>query len=409
MKLLKKNLIYISFLMALITYSQTAFKKGYFINNSGEKTECYIEKNMWRRSPLKIKYKITLEEKPKDINLKKIREFGIYNVTKYIKRQVEIGKSSNILNKLDNNEDIIFTKEQVFLKVLVQGVSNLYVYEEKGFKLYFFDTQTSKIKQLVYKKYYKNNNKLSENTFFRRQLFDNLKCEALTLKEIKDVRYIQKDLENIFMKYNQCLNPNYKNNLNNKKPTNFKFNIRPGVNFSSLEIQNTYSDETTNFGNMTRIRLGVEMEFFLPLKNNNWAAIFEPSFHTYKAEGISGGQLSPQLPKETKVDYKSLEIHLGIRYNASISRQSLLFLNAGLISDFPLDSTVKFEKLNDFDRTTDIDLVAAVNAAFGFGYKYNKYSIEYRYQTSRNNSTASGGIWKSNYSVSSLILGYNFF
>jgi hypothetical protein len=57
-----KNLLLTALLFLFsFSYAQITFEKGYFINNSGDRTECFIKNIDWRDNPTKFEYKMQID------------------------------------------------------------------------------------------------------------------------------------------------------------------------------------------------------------------------------------------------------------------------------------------------------------------------------------------------------------
>jgi len=85
-----------------------------------------------------------------------------------------------------------------------------------------------------------------------------------------------------------------------------------------------------------------------------------------------------------------------------LNSDSKLFVNAALIFDF---SKSKF----NFERLSVLEIRSDNSFTLGFGYKYlDKYSVEFRYATTRDLLSLNSG-WSSNYNNVSLIFGYTIF
>jgi len=105
---------------------------------------------------------------------------------------------------LSNEKNPLFNKEELFLKVLIEGKANLYEYIEPSLKRYFYNKENSNIEQLIFKSYKSIDGKIGENNGFRQQIWGNLKCPNLKMSEIKNLNYEKIDLVNFIVKYNQC-------------------------------------------------------------------------------------------------------------------------------------------------------------------------------------------------------------
>ena len=123
----KQVITFILILFIQYGYSQNRFEQGYYISNSGSKTDCLIEKKEWAIWSNDFFY-ATINGSVKQIKIEDVKEFGIENKLKFITKEVEIEKSSDNINKLDKSSDFVFNKERVLLKVIVEGDLSLYQY-----------------------------------------------------------------------------------------------------------------------------------------------------------------------------------------------------------------------------------------------------------------------------------------
>ena len=146
----KTVLFFLVFIFSITCFSQISFKEGYFIENTGKKTECFIKNIYYSKDSQKVEYKLSKSTRDKTINLRYIKEIVIYNTSRFIRKEVAIGKP-NELNK--NDRDYIFNNENLVLKVLVEGAFNLYSHRENGIELFFYGSNEIEIEQLVFKQY----------------------------------------------------------------------------------------------------------------------------------------------------------------------------------------------------------------------------------------------------------------
>ncbi len=401
----------------LTTYAQASYKKGYIINNAGQKISCLIKNFHWQSNPTEFQYKITDQAKPKTGRIATIKEFGIYEELKYIRFDGNIDRSSDVIKTMSNKRNPLFKKEQLFLKVLIEGKANLYSYQDGHLKRYFYKTDKETIEQLIYKSYVSYSIKKQEdmfhrkeyvkkNTQYKQQLWNNLKCNAILLKEVENIDYRQDDLVKLFVKYNTCDNSQEINNYV-KKDRFINLSIRPGINYSSLTMQKNGSDFTfTDFGDQLNFRLGLEIEFIIPLPNNNLAIVVEPTFRSYKADAETVYIQTSTITKKTNVlvDYKSIELPLSIRYYSFFNQNSKLFFDATMVFDYPFPNSIYSPERKDI---IDFDISSKISVMLGLGYKYDKYSLELIYNIGR--KIIKGNSWDSNYKGYSLVLGYTLF
>ena len=138
------------------------------------------------------------------------------------------------------------------------------------------------------------------------------------------------------------------------------------------------------------------VKLVLPFHRNKWAVLVEPTYPNFEAETIITER------RTVSADYKSLELPVGLRHYFFLNKKSSVFLNASFIFDFSIDSFI------DDGFGTDLEVSSLNNLAFGLGYKYSRFSIEYRYQTPRE-LTSRYIYWSTDYSSSSVMLGFQLF
>ncbi|WP_338733573.1 outer membrane beta-barrel protein [Mangrovimonas cancribranchiae] len=395
-----------------LTFSQISYDNGYFINESGKKTSCFIKNNDWRNNPDNFEYKLTANSDIKVASVDSIKEFGITNFSKYIRATVQIDKSSDNINNLSLNKTPEFEEETLFLNVLVEGNATLYLYENENLKRYFFNLNNGNVSQLIYKEYKSSATTISENNRYKQQLWNNLKCSSIQLKDIERLNYKQKSLTTFFIDYNNCTNPTKRTtNYDNKKSkSDFNVTIRPRLNSSSLEISDSQRDFDFSYENKLGFGIGLELEYIFPFNKNKWAVAVEPTYQSYESEAtiknlsnVSGGSL------KSSVEYSSIDIPISARYYMFLNNKSKLFINASYL--FSVDnSKSSFEALRVDDSSyASLDTKSGQGFAFGVGYKFiNKISAEVRFHTSRN-ILNDYPIWDSNYNTISFIVGYTLF
>jgi hypothetical protein len=408
---MQKQLLFLFLTILCINcYSQVSFEKGYYIDNNSQKIKCLIKNLDWKNNPSEFKYKLLENDKPKNITIKSIKEFGIDNVSKYIRSTVNIDRSSESIQKLSNEKKPLFKKENLFLKILIGGKSNLYEYVDGNLNRYFYSKDGTNIKQLIFKMYKTNDgNNIAKNHRFRQQLWANLECTTFKMSKIKNINYKKNDLIRFFTEYNKCGNVNLLNFGVKEKRDLFNLTIRPRLNSSSLEIQNTVSNSINiDSGNEIGFGFGLEAEFILPFNKNKWAIVVEPTYKSFKSKktgknnNVSGGQLI------TEINYNSIEIPISLRHYLFLNKSSKLFINASYIFDFSSKSSIEFKRA-DNSSYKSLDIISRPNLGLGIGYKQNdKYSLEIRYQTDR--EVLSEYItWNSEYKSLSVIFGYSLF
>lgn len=404
---MKQLLLFLTTILAINSYSQISFEKGYYIDNSGQKIECLIKNKDWAFNPIDFKYKTSENEDTKTIGIQSVQEFGIYDVAKYIRKTVNVDISSVDINDLSVDRNPIFQEQQLFLKVIAEGKANLY--ESGDPKKYFFNIEGSNIEQLVFKNYKITNTQIGTNNLFRQQLLTNLVCSTIKMNELEKLDYRKSTLITFFNKYNKCSNPEAINPKEKEYRDVLNLTLRPRLNNSSFTIENDiYPKGVTDFGKKIGFGFGIEGEYILPFNKNKWSIILEPTYQSFKGEKTDTYSYPGvgSWTKKLEVNYTSIEIPLGLRYYFFLNNNSKIFVNSSFVYDLSLNSTVKY-KNSSFAGSVDFE--NGVNFAFGIGYKiHDKYSLEMRYNTSRDNFNYYFD-WHSDYKTIAIIFGYTLF
>jgi len=364
--------------ISLLTFTglaQINFESGYFINENGSKTDCFIKNIDWKYNPTQFQYKLTLNGSINEAGLETVKEFGINDGAKYLRATVNISQSSNKLGQLSEQFNPTFKKRELFLKVLIEGDANLYLYEEDEIRSFFFSVDNSPIEQLVYRKIVLSKERkreiqaentldiIKENNQYKQQLLLALNCNSIKSAQLENLKYKQSYLVSLFVQYNKCKNIDYKKYIKKRKLKEaINISVKPGIGYhqyssSGFNISTSSGNDDLVFDNKTGFRIGIEISYVMPFNKNKWEIFAEPAFQYYKSE-VSSNNMT-----ETLYD-RSIDIPFGIRNSIFLGDNFALFANGGLI----------FNIADDFYN----------GGFFGAGLKYNKlFGIEVRYHTRR--------------------------
>jgi hypothetical protein len=408
----KKLFLFLITIISINSYSQVSYEKGYYIDNFNQKVNCLIKNIDWNNNPINFEYKFLISDESKKANIESIKEFGIYKTLKYIRNTVEIEKSSNNVNKINHNKEPQFKEEQLFLKVIVEGKANLYLYENGALKKYFYNKDSSNIKQLVFKKFITSKGKISKNEQFKIQLWKNLKCSKFKMNTFEGLKYKKNSLIKLFIEYNKCINSNFINYEVKQKKDLFNLTIKTRINNSSLTVNDNLDTgyRASNFGNKTSIGFGVELEYILPFNKNKWSISLEPTYQGYKSKTTkdSGNLFDGQIISE--VDFNAIELPITLRHYLFLNNNSKFFINASFVLDFnSKESIIEYNRADNTTLFTPLSILTSRHFAFGIGYKISdKFGIELRHHVNR--EILGGYITTSSeYKTSSLIFGYTIF
>lgn len=394
----------ILFLIVNESFGQIRYEKGYFINRANVRTECLIRNRDWKNNPTEFRYKLEDSNIVENGNINSIKEFGIYNFSKFVSADVKIDRSKLQATELIGNENPLWRQEQLFLKVLLEGKANLYCFDDSNGRRFFYSVKDTAISQLVYKKFRVNFlakntfgeqlSPIAENNTYKDQLLLDLNCPDATLESVEDVTYRTDDLEKYFRSYNQCMGDTIIEKKKKSKKSYFNLKIAPGINSSTVSMPISVESPfpAFEFKRSEGFRIGLEFESLLPFNRNKWALVFEPTFQSFNAKAENG---------VTNIAFKSLEFPVGLRYYFYLNDYTRLFVNGFYISNFAMNFHSKIELY----PTVGLGIGPSSNAAFGGGIEHKRLSFEARYYTGRNLLRNFANL-DAYYSRFSIIVGY---
>lgn len=370
---MKKYYLVITLFLFSFLNAQIKFEKGYYLTNAGERIEGYIKNIDWKNNPEDIEFKSNLEEESIQIKKEKIKEFGIENISKFVRYSVDIEKSSNKVTKLQTNGNPNFVNEILLLKVLVDGKISLYSYRNGDMIKYFYKDKLSDKNpiQLIYIEY-EDNSAIFKNESYKKQIFTDVNCNE-KIENIKKLNYNTESLKKYFIKYNECLGEEI-NIFRSKKA---KFNIKAEVksNFYSFnfETNKIKSNNENNFG------FGLEFEAILPFNNQKFSVLINPTYNNYKSSFTNTLEITDTWSIDREIDIKTdnLSIPIGFRYYMFINDNSKIFITPTLNLNYSFSKSAGLY-INDKLFT---DFEQSANFGIGLGYAYKKFFLEGKINT----------------------------
>ena len=410
----KKLLSLLLVLFSISFYGQINYFKGYFIDNNGVKTECYIRDSDKKDNPTSFEYK--LNEESSELlkgDIKDVKEFKIENFLKYERFTVKLDTSSLNVNIDEANEirEPKWKEVTVFLETLVDSKVSLYEYKNVNLKRFFYKMDQANPEQLVHKKYTAIEDfgaKIYLNNDFQKQLWQNVNCGNKDIDEALKLKYTQKNLIKYFTEYNNC----QKNSINDfetkSEPGSINLKVNGGISSSALSVHDNAQYVTADFDKKMNFTFGAEVEWVLPVNRNKWALYLAPSYNSYNNAVTTtaynrGPQQTNTIVEKWNVKMTHLDVAFGVRYYIFISDNSRLFINGSYIVSNVLDSNI-YE--SEYGYQLEAKLSGRVGCGIGYSFK-NKFNVELKY-----NGTIifnNDGNFNSNYNLTSLVFGYTIF
>lgn len=293
----------------LTSQAQVQFENGYFIDNAGVKHNVLIQNSDPKNNPTSIKFKDNHNSEVKTATIEEIQEFQVAN-DYFIRSTVNIDKTKDDIKSLKSSPNPSFKRETLFLKLLLDGKADLFVYIDYSLKRFFYRIDQSTIEQLIYMKYWKDANSLAVNKKFQQQLFSNLNCESIKINRFRALEYKTNSLIEFFKDYNNCQNTKYQTFLNPEVKGGINFRIKVGAGLSDLSIKKNMTEKGFEFTNTIEPRVGVELEYVLPFNRNKWGLLTEATYRSSSYDEAFQTSYSGLFI----FSYNSLEMYGGFRH-----------------------------------------------------------------------------------------------
>ena len=357
-------------LISFSTLAQKSFQKGYFIDNEGTRTECFIDDKEWSRDPRTFVYKLD-QGNVLSGSVKAIKEIGI-GETRYLRFEVDVDKSSSNPDSLSENFSPEWERDTLFLSVLVDSKADLFYCKRAGEDRFFFRVDDGSVTQLVHKIHRipgtdTQEPRIGTNNAFINQLKNNVNCRSFSKERLKSLHYNIGVLINFFKQQNECWGSEV-TAVNAMDHSVLRIRLTPGISFAHAE---GYVDgkKYQNYDPGTGFRLGADFEFSLPFHRKKWALLLEPAFQSYSSKGQGDENLT--------VKYTSLELAMGVRHYFFLGKNSSIFINGAAVLDLPT------EYLSSYQESSYRMETISICAAAGLGATFKRFSIEARYYTTR--------------------------
>lgn len=360
------------------SYSQYRFEDGYYITQDGDKINCLIEKrewSNWSNESFNISQNGSLEQ----IKISEVSEFGIDGKLKFITKEVEIDKSSDAFEDLNQSKDFKFIKERVLLKVIAEGDLSLYLYLKDNIRKFFYKDRSDEVKQLKYKRYidenFESGLRLKKVVDYKYQLREYLKCSSYDFSKLS---YELMSLKKYVIEQNNCSDT--KLTFITKRTIQPKLTVSGSIGFmfSNLDVTRSSKEFTVNAGGPS---IGLDFDYLIPTIRGDMEINFRTYYNAFKSDDdidFDFGSI-----RNVEIDYSEILIGVGGGYRFYLSNSTALSLNIGLNYPLLLNDTTYNESVNN----SSLDLSGKEAKPFlslGTSIYLKKFKITLEYLGKRN-------------------------
>jgi hypothetical protein len=378
---MKQKLFLLLLLLSLKLAAQVHYEKGYVVTNDNQRIECLIKNKDWLNNPKSIDYKLNAEDSIRKGNFDNVKEFGISGISSYVKAEVDIDQSPTDLNNLSWTKNPIWSKEKLYLRLLVNGKGKLYSYKSGDIERLFYSVNDSLIQQLIFKEYIVVDKSVSQgllqkefvttNNGFRQQLWKNVRNEETSYRDALGLNYNRKELINYFRKFDKLGMDSSCVSVTNGNRSAFNLKIKPGIDYSSVSIKTTKSELNqfnADFGNQLNFRLGLEAEWIFPFNKNTWSLFIEPTYQNFNSSN------NDARDNKASINLNIIDLPIGIRHYFFLNDNFKIHLNAlfNPVSIVCFDPEIHY-------TYSDLNINPMIHFAIGGGFDYKRLSLEFRY------------------------------
>jgi hypothetical protein len=389
-------LVLVSFvsLFPLSVFSQITFEPSYYINNDNERIDGFIKNLDWKNNPSTIEFKSTLESDIQVLTTEDVQLFEINGYLKYLSINIEVDQSSDAASELTTSAVPNYEQKDIFLKVLIEGEASLYSFVVRNSRRYYIKVGDNPIETLEYKRFLVTNSLVRENLGYQRQLLESFICSSISNRDITKLEYKRRQLEAIFIKYNECVGSNYKTFKGKKKDT-FNLTVGPRFYYTTLEVTGSADRDEVDFGSVADLTFEVVAELFLPFNNNQWSI----------TTGLTNQEFKKNITNEfgeVSFDHHGYNIPIGLRYNRFTSEKSRFYLGSSVLVTLFGRTTIEYSYRNNAS-----DDLSKLGILFSAGYVYNDIiNAQLKFEP-RRQLFALATTFETMYQTTSLTISYN--
>ncbi|HCC69992.1 MAG TPA: hypothetical protein DEQ09_02410 [Bacteroidales bacterium] len=396
MKYWLKLITLLFFLFIRITFlvAQTYYIQGCIVNNNNEEISGLIDYRDWKFNPGTIKFIPGDDNIPLTYDPFTLRSFTVNN-EKFISETVSVERIPESYDELKYDRKREISEEEVFLKVMVEGETSLFYYNEEKSGRHFYIKKGRGGEIIELKQYnaiveIEGNEEVVVKDEYKDQLAGIMRDCSMILPLVHLADYSMKDLIELTDEYNKCMKSEV--DYIAKLPSyEFELSLSAGPAAFFIDFYGSGSQDLTAAEFPVSIKPGVAvgLNIIFPFARKTLSSYNELGIGIYRTT-------AEVLWYVSKNDYENVEIGIGA---ANISLLTAIrytypapgfkpFLYAGLVNMYsPAITNDKTSVVHFF--TTDTENISEAIPGYrryspalaaGIGMRYKKIGIDLRYQ-----------------------------
>ena len=130
------------------------------------------------------------------------------------------------------------------------------------------------------------------------------------------------------------------------------------------------------FSKENSVGVGAEVEVLLPFNNYKWSIFAEANYYSYKT--VYSDNVFNLSHNGYIVDYKTIEVPLGITYYMNLNSNNRLFIRGAFVPHLILDGSYIA-----FNAPAHYNFAPSSRMFIGAGYNFKRLAMEFRYYTTQ--------------------------
>ncbi|MGZ5218747.1 MAG: hypothetical protein ACXWC7_01680 [Chitinophagaceae bacterium] len=352
---MKTNCILLSLLLFIFSTSsrsQSSYREGFVVVNSGDTIQGWIDYRQWDKNPDAIRFR--QEITATDPVLYSINDLSYFEVTgfdKYERAVVSKDIRAVETSKLEKNQKDIFVTDTVFLRILIKAQISLY--QLQASKAHYYIKEMGKnYEELLYKVYLTDHDtRLSKMYIFRDQLKQWIPISKITpslTSLLKTADYNERDLTRIVEKINKLAGD--VNMYKAKKPSQtLSWYVGAGIAYSSLSMNKVDDSNemyeimpTLDYSNSLQPLFAAGVDIGVARNNQKLILRLELAWYGLKYKGLSKPTSGDSMVYKLKVN--SLSPSVSVLYNLINTQKNKLYVGGGAafnMCSYPENSLTK--------------------------------------------------------------------
>jgi hypothetical protein len=378
-----------------IAKSQSNVIKAIVISNTGDSIYGSIDYRNWKNNPRTIDF-FDASNKKQTYDAGTIRGFYVPSVNEVyssftVKMDMLPGDQDDAIR--NNITDTSAATRTVFLLQLIRHPHiSLFEFSDKNKDHFFYKKTNEQPVELIHNYVYDEQSKqVNENFKYRDQLANLFSGCQNAVNDAKAMRFRKKEIENVFVKYLQCADPNMVVNVKKEDPVTFKFGIVGGVMSNTFNFEGNTTLAAENYkGNVSPL-FGVSLDLTLPRNRHKWHIVNEVIYKTYKT-GTSFTRpfnIRYRVTSDVAVQFSYAQLNTLVRYYFQSNSLIRTYINAGIGNAFIVsENKNNVHNSYSFGREEDIKAFDGPNKyefswQGGIGLLVRKFGVEFRHGQSK--------------------------